>query len=184
MLEALWRMDGGILLALQSLRTEWLNAPVIVFTHLGNTGILWIVLCLAMLLSKSTRKAGALGLAALAVGVVATNLTLKPLVARARPWLDVPGLIALIDEGDPHSFPSGHACAAFAAGVVWLRTLPKGWMKVAGMVVAVAMSLSRLYVGVHYPSDVICGALVGALSAFVVLKGYELWKTTPKNSLK
>lgn len=174
MLDALWQLDGGFLLLLQNARVEWLNGLVAAFSSLGNGGILWIALALAMLLWKPTRKAGALGLAALLVGALITNVTVKPLVARPRPWLDVAGLIPLVDEHDPHSFPSGHTCAAFAAGVIWWKTLPKRWMSVFMMAVAVAMGLSRLYVGVHYPSDVLCGALVGTFSALIVWKGDQL----------
>ena len=73
--------------------------------------------------------------------------------ARPRPWLDVAGLVPLIQEPDPNSFPSGHTCAAFAAASAWWRALPRRWMRWTGLVLAVCMGLSRLYVGVHYPSD-------------------------------
>ena len=100
-------------------------------------------------------------------------MALKHLVARPRPWLDVAGLIPLIAEHDPNSFPSGHTTAAFAAGMVWARALPWGWARPLAVVMAVCMGLSRLYVGVHYPTDVLAGALVGSFCAWLALK---LWK--------
>ena len=85
------------------------------YTTLGNTGLMWIVLSLAMLCWKPTRKAGVAALAAMVLGLLCTNVVLKHVVARPRPWLDVAGLVPLIQEPDPNSFPSGHTCAAFAA---------------------------------------------------------------------
>ena len=168
MLELLQTVDGTILLAIQQLRLELLTPLVKGYTGLGDSGLMWIVLSLAMVCWKPTRKAGVLGLLALALGALCTNMVLKPLVARPRPFLDVVGLVSLIAEPDPHSFPSGHTCAAFAAGMIWARALPKGWMRVLAVVLAVGMGLSRLYVGVHYPSDVLAGAAVGAFSAWFV----------------
>ena len=109
-----------------------------------------------------------------ALGMVVTNLTIKPLVSRPRPWLVVEGLGHIVEENDPNSFPSGHTCAAFAAGMIWLRTLPWRWGRIAAVVLAVLMGLSRLYVGVHYPSDVLAGAVIGALCAWAAWRAYEI----------
>ena len=173
MLEAIQSMDAGLLLAIQSIRLDFLNPIIEVFTQLGNAGILWIVLSVAMLCFKKTRKAGAVSLLAMIFGLLCTNVVLKHLVARPRPWLDVPGLVNLVYEGDPNSFPSGHTCAAFAAGVAWLKLLPWKWGRVGAMVLAVCMGLSRLYVGVHYPTDVLAGAVVGTLCGLLALWVYR-----------
>ena len=146
------------------------------YTTLGNTGLMWIVLSLAMLCWKPTRKAGVAALAAMVLGLLCTNVVLKHLVARPRPWLDVAGLVPLIQEPDPNSFPSGHTCAAFAAPSAWWRALPRRWRRWTGLVLAVCMGLSRLYVGVHYPSDVIAGALVGLFCGWAAWKLLQLWE--------
>ncbi len=146
------------------------------YTTLGNTGLMWIVLSLAMLCWKPTRKAGVAALAAMVLGLLCTNVVLKHVVARPRPWLDVAGLVPLIQEPDPNSFPSGHTCAAFAAASPWWRALPRRWMRWTGLVLAVCMGLSRLYVGVHYPSDVIAGALVGLFCGWAAWKLLQLWE--------
>lgn len=182
MLQALQNLDGAILLAIQEARLEWLDPVVERFTTLGNAGLLWIVLSVIMLCYKPTRKAGALSLAAMALGLLCTNVALKPLVGRDRPWLHVAGLIPLVNEPDPNSFPSGHTCAAFAAGMVWLRALPWRWGRVLAVALAVCMGLSRLYVGVHYPSDVIAGALVGAFCAWAARKIVEYGDRRRKNA--
>ena len=67
------------------------------------------------------------------------------------------------EELDPNSFPSGHSCAAFAAAVSWRRELPWKWAGRLAVALAVCMALSRLYVGVHYPTDVLAGSLIGCL---------------------
>lgn len=174
---AIQHVDEAVLLWIQeAVRLVWLNPVVKFFTTLGNAGILWIVLAVAMLLWKPTRKAGILAGCALLFSLLFTNLGLKLLLTRPRPYTVVEGLIPLLTSGDPNSFPSGHTSAAFAAGLVWAKTLPKGWMRRAAVIQAVLMGLSRLYVGVHYPSDVLCGALVGTVCALLALWVGRVWQ--------
>jgi undecaprenyl-diphosphatase len=77
------------------------------------------------------------------------------------------GFSTLVTSSDLNSFPSGHTCAAFAFGVALCAVLPQKWAKAAALIAAALMGFSRLYVGVHFPSDVIVGALVGALCGLV-----------------
>lgn len=164
-------VDSAILLFIQDvLRADVLNPLVIWFTHLGDAGLLWIVCCALLLCFRPTRRAGLLALFAMLLGLLCNNVLLKQLVGRPRPYLVVADLQALIAPPDPNSFPSGHACASFAAAVSWLLSLPrsKRWLGIAGAVTAVLMAFSRLYVGVHFPTDVLTGALVGSLCALAV----------------
>lgn len=168
MLENLLSLDGGLLLWIQKFaRIDALNPIAAFYTHMGDAGLLWVGLSLVMLCFKRTRRAGVVGLIALGLGAFFTNVVLKHLVARPRPWLTVEGLRFLVAEPDPNSFPSGHTCAAFSAAGAWFRNLPKRWMRVAALVLAALMGLSRLYVGVHFPSDVLAGALVGLFAAWL-----------------
>lgn len=166
-LQLLCQWEGDALLALQSLRSPMLDAFFVWYTQLGNAGLVWIVVSLLMLLFRRTRKTGVLALGALLLGFVCCNLVIKPLVGRTRPWLLVEGLRTLVAEYDPNSFPSGHTCAAFAAAGIWWQGLPRRWGNTA-LVLAVLMGLSRLYIGVHFPSDVLAGALLGSVCAWVV----------------
>ena len=175
MLDTILQLDGQLLVAIQGLHTTWLDPIVSVYTKLGDAGLLWIALSLAMLLWKPTRRAGMLSLAAMVLGLIVTNLTIKPLLERPRPWLDWP-IDPLVTEKDPNSFPSGHTCAAFAAGLSWARTLPWRWGRIAAVIAAVCMGLSRLYVGVHYPTDVLAGAVIGALCAWAAWKAYQIYR--------
>ena len=176
MLDSLLQLDGQLLVAIQGLHTAWLDPIVSVYTKLGDAGLLFIALSLAMLLYKPTRKAGALALGAMILGLLVTNVTIKPLVERARPWVTWPVIQPLVTEKDPNSFPSGHTCAAFAAAMVWVRTLPQRRDRVIVAVMAVLMGLSRLYVGVHYPADVLAGAVIGSLCAWAAWKAYNLYR--------
>ena len=173
MLSVLQTLDGGALLWIQENLRGLLDPVVEGYTTLGNTGLMWIVLSLAMLCWKPTRKAGVAALAAMVLGLLCTNVILKHLVGRARPWTVLTGLTVLVVERDPNSFPSGHTCAAFASAGAWCRTLPCRWMKVLGVALAALMGFSRLYVGVHYPSDVIAGCAVGLICSQAV---WLLWK--------
>lgn len=171
MFDVLIKVEGTILLWIQNwLRFDWLDGIVAAFSSLGNAGMLWLGLCALMLLFPRTRRAGALGLASLALEFLLCNGLLKPLIARARPWTVVEGLTALAEPGDAHSFPSGHTGAAFAAAWAWRKQLPRRWMGRAALFTAVLMGLSRLYLGVHFPTDVLAGALVGVFAAWVMGK--------------
>lgn len=162
--------EGILLLWIQEHLRGGLDGLFIPFTHLGDHGMLFIVLTAVLILIPRTRRAGTVAAGALILSLLGTNLLLKPLVERPRPWLDVAGLIPLVVENDPASFPSGHTSAAFAFASAMVAALPWTWGKVAAVLVAVLMGFSRLYVGVHYPTDVLCGALLG------VLYGWCAWK--------
>ena len=167
-MEALSQWEGGALLWIQ----EVLCGPVqdaffSFYTQLGNGGILWIALCVVLLFFPRTRKAGFWALIAMLFGLVCTNVLLKHLVGRTRPWLVLEGLVPLVVEDDPNSFPSGHTCAAFACCVTWARCTGKRWLRCLCIAAALLMGFSRLYVGVHFPSDVLAGCAVGCLCAWL-----------------
>ncbi len=134
-----------------------------VYTQLGNAGMLFIALGVLMLFFKQTRKAGASALCAMLIGLIVVNFTIKPLVSRPRPWLVIENFVNMVPEHDPNSFPSGHTNAAFAFALSVCMSAPKKWMKISAVCAAVVMGLSRLYVGVHFPSDVLAGAVIGAM---------------------
>ena len=178
MLEIIQTVDETILLWIQeTVRQGWLNPLVEFYTTLGNGGLLWIVLSLALLCWRPTRRGGAAALLALLLGALCTNVVLKNLGQRPRPYTVVEGLVPLRTAGDPSSFPSGHSCAAFAAGLAWAGTCSARWARIAAVVSAVCMGLSRLYVGVHYPTDVLTGAVIGTccgiLASWVVRRVSE-----------
>ncbi len=163
---ALWWIAGH-------LRSGVVTPILSFYTQLGNHGLLFIVLSLLLLCFKSTRRGGAAAGTGMLLGLFVTNLTIKPLMGRLRPWVVMDGFVNLVAEHDPNSFPSGHSCSAFAFAAALCFTLPRRWMKIAALAMAVVMALSRLYVGVHFPSDVLAGALVGFFSGQLVWLGYR-----------
>lgn len=160
-------LDGNILLWIQEyFRQEWMTPIWTFLTSLGDKGMFWILASLLLLIPKQTRKAGITALLALLIGALLTNVILKNLVARTRPYEVIEELILLVGPQSDYSFPSGHSCASFAAAAVYLRMLP-GKYGVPAIVLAGLIALSRLYVGVHYPSDVIAGILIGCFSGWL-----------------
>ena len=169
-LEWIQNIDAQILLFIQQyIRQDMMNWFWKGITFLGDGDWFWIVLGVVLLIPKKTRKSGFTALLALIIGSVITNLVLKTAVARIRPYDAVEGLVPLVKKLRDYSFPSGHTCASFSCAVVYYKMYPDIKGKGA-MVLAVLIALSRLYVGVHYPTDVLGGAIVGWLSAILALK--------------
>lgn len=164
MLEIIAGWDGQILLWIQeSLRAGAADRWMVLWTALGNGGVIWICAAGLMLLFPRTRRAGVLAFTGLLINLLIVNVLLKPLVARARPWLVVEGLKPLLFSDDHHSFPSGHTSAAFAFAAAVSAGMKLRWVKVLVFAAAVLMGISRLYVGVHFPTDVLAGAVIGSL---------------------
>lgn len=159
-------------------------------TVLGNGGMGFIVLGVILLLFRRSRKAGATILIALLLGLLITNLCVKPLVARPRPYADELSVfftrwqeIGHGLENEVDSFPSGHATAAFGAmfALFWCGNKKYSW---AAFIPALLIGFSRVYIYVHYASDIVGGAVAGLVTGTVafLLIGL-LWKrlTTSEN---
>lgn len=158
-------LDGNLLLWIQEhLRSEFFTPLWSFITTSGNGGLIWIAIACFLLAFKKTRKVGIMSVVALVFSLVFTNLLIKPLVARTRPYDVMDGIILLIEKPREFSFPSGHTCAAFAAAWVMFRSLPKKF-GVPAVIYASLMAFSRLYFGVHYPTDVLAGMIFGILYA-------------------
>ena len=156
--EFIYNFDSSILLWIQ----DSVRNPILTFiTHLGDSGIFWIVLSLILCIFKRTRKAGICGLFALLFSVTFNNAFLKNVVGRIRPYEIIPGLECIVKHATDPSFPSGHTGASIAAATAYLKTLPRKF-SIPALVVAILIGLSRLYIGIHYPTDVIAGAMTGA----------------------
>jgi len=170
MLEELLRIDGNILLFIQDyVRVDWLNPVMKFVTSLGNVGFIWLITSLVFLCFKKTRIVGVLGLASLVIDYGVNNIIIKNIVQRPRPFTEVEGLLCIIKEPADSSFPSSHTGSSIAASLVFFKMLPKKY-GVPFLVLGILISLSRLYVGVHYPSDVLFGALSGVIFYILTMK--------------
>ena len=139
-------------------------------TLLGDAGIFWIAIAVALLCTKKYRKIG-LGMAiAMAIGLLVCNVTLKPLVMRPRPYdyqADVFQKIIplLVEKQHDFSFPSGHTIASFEAATV-IAINNKKW-GIAALVLAVLIAFSRMYLYLHYPTDVLASVVLGIAFAYL-----------------
>lgn len=130
----------------------------VALTRLGNAGAIWILIGLGAALVW--RRPAIVGIVALAVwGADLAALGIKAAVERPRPYLSIPDPEPLILGVVGDSFPSGHAATSFAGAATLVRFLPRSWAVL--FVLATAIAFSRVYVGVHYPTDVVGGAILG-----------------------
>ncbi|MCD7746745.1 MAG: phosphatase PAP2 family protein [Firmicutes bacterium] len=143
----------------------FLDAVLSTVTHLGDAGIFWIILSIVLLFPKKTRRVGITMGISLIIGLLICNLAIKPLVARIRPY-DLLGTTPyIISAESDYSFPSGHATACFECATA-IFIYSKKW-GAAAYVLAAVVGFSRLYLFVHYPSDVICGAILGVIDGIL-----------------
>ena len=166
-----WLILNGIQ---NNLRGQFLDEIMPLITHLGDGGIIWIVLGVGMLLFAKTRRMGLLILLSLGIEALCCNVILKPLVDRARPFSVLPIEQMLIALPSDPSFPSGHTGAAFAVVAALYFNGNKYWLPIG--ILAILISFSRMYLYVHYPSDVLVGVLLGIMAGYVSKRIVNLWE--------
>lgn len=163
-------MEAEILLWIQeNLRVSALNPLMKAITHLCDFGMVWLLAAITLMLYRERRKAGLTILAGIFLSFLFNNLLLKNLVGRTRPYEVIEGLQLLTNPARDLSFPSGHAATSFVAAVIIAGMLPKRY-GISAVLLAALISFSRLYIGIHYPTDVLFGAASGALIGVVLVK--------------
>ena len=169
-LELIRDIDVGALEYVQKhFRGEDLSAVLVTLTRLGDLGLCWLIPAGFMLRDKRTRRRGAELLTCLTCCLIINNLIIKNIVDRTRPFDVIHGLQTLVKPPKDWSFPSGHTAAAFASAYA----IAKGYGKRLGIpayALATAIAMSRIGVGVHYPTDVVVGAAVGTTVSAIALK--------------
>ena len=167
-------LDWTILHALRDLTTcPFLDFLLPKLTLLGNGGAIWLAAGCGLLCTKKYRRQGILLLAGLLLGALVCNVVLKHLVARPRPcWID-PSVPLLIPVPQDYSFPSGHTMSSAIGAVLLTRTDRRfGWFAIP---LAVLIAFSRMYLYVHFPSDVLGGAVIGVcIGVGVLVAGNKL----------
>lgn len=149
----------------ENLSCGFLDVTMVWITRLADTGILFVALAAFCLLFKNTRKFGATFSLAMALQFFLVSGILKPLVARPRPYDYNNGIEILVKHLSSFSFPSGHTAIAFAFAFSLLVFGKKGF--IPGLVFAILMGFSRMYLYVHYPTDVLFGAIIGSLFGYI-----------------
>lgn len=148
-------------------------------TLLGEYGLFGIVLCVIFLIPKKTRKVGIVMTVALALDFLLLNVILKNAVGRTRPYVTDPSLMVFLEDLGVHlphdsSFPSGHTGASCVVAFVLLFYYK--WKALPIFIVALLISLSRIFLCVHYPTDVLAAfvlSFVIALGCFIAAKPIE-----------
>ena len=167
-------LDSALLSWILSLpHPPWLDSLMIALSTIGQVAGVWIVLgvLLAAWQPRHTRGVWQLGLAIL-LTLLLVDGVIKPLVGRERPSPVSAGLVAIIEPPDTTAFPSGHAASSFAGASALARLVPRA--RIALWALAALIAASRLYLGVHYPLDVVAGALVG-LGCATFAVGGTIW---------
>lgn len=151
-------------------------------TLLGNGGAVWILSAGVLLATKKYRKYGAFLLAGLAIGDLIGNLTLKPLVARPRPcWLDESVQLLIANPTD-YSFPSGHTLSSVISTAGLTKTNRK--FGLVAIPLAALIAFSRLYLYVHFPTDILAAAVLGvAIGLLTCIIGDKLWTALAKKGV-
>ena len=179
--EFIVNIDVAIYQFVDSIMNPVLNVIMTFITHLGDTpGIIWFILGLGLLIPRKTRKLGILLFAGLAFASVINNLCLKEIIERPRPYNLDPEVWKnagyeyiwpnLIKKSDSWSFPSGHTSTSIGAGFALLLGCKKKELGIGipAFIISLLIGFSRIYVHVHYPTDVIVGAIIGLLSGLAM----------------
>lgn len=159
-------MDISVMHAIQShLHSPLLDVVMPAITHLGDGALLWLIAGCALLIRKDTRIWGIATLGAVALSAALGHFILKPLFDRVRPYEALGYMNLLIAPPIGSSFPSNHSMVSFAAATVCACVPKQGnvarALKITGIALACAIAFSRVYLFVHYPTDIIAGAALG-----------------------
>lgn len=146
------------------LRCGFLDKLMVFVTKLGDGGFIWILFTVCMLMSRQRRKYGVMAAVALILGLLIVNGAIKPLCARPRPFSELSEPILLIPTPADYSFPSAHTMSSFAAAICIFfgsRRWGTAALTLAGLIAA-----SRMYLTVHFPTDILGGLIFGIIFAF------------------
>ncbi|MDO4481699.1 MAG: phosphatase PAP2 family protein [Bacillota bacterium] len=169
-MEIIQSMDFAVLdFIRENFRCAFLDTVMPAVTSLGNGGKFWVLLTVVLLIIPKTRTVGKVSAVSLLICFLVTNVTIKPLAARVRPY-DINTAVELIVKApSDFSFPSGHTSIAFAgASSIFFCNKKAG---IPFLVLAAVIGLSRLYLYVHFPTDVIAGAVIGTAAGYA---GYRI----------
>ena len=164
--------DESILFFIQEhLKNPVIDRFMVLITTLGNSGFLWIFLAFLLLSQKRYQRCGVSLICALSLTMFLNDELLKPLFGRIRPCNTFPDVLLLIGRPHSPSFPSGHTAAAFVSAAVIFHSYR--FAGILAYITAALIAYSRLYLFVHYPTDILGGILLGTTVAYLIVKALE-----------
>ncbi len=161
----------GILDMIQKIHSPILDQFMLFLTKISHAGIVWIVFIILLMINKKTRQAGYVAFLAMIINFVLCNVIIKPWVARIRPYEINTAVQLLVEKMHDYSFPSGHTTAGFATATALLLMKQKK-LTIFAFILATLIAFSRLYLYVHFPTDVLGGMILGAICGGL---GYGLY---------
>ena len=172
MIKTVQNIDWSILRYIQeNFRNTFMDNAMRFITKIGDVGAVWIAIAIIFLFIKNRRDTGVKIAIGLIIVSILGNLVFKNLFARPRPFISDKDIELLINEPFGFSFPSGHSFSSFvAATIIFLDDRKMGYL---AMIMAVLIALSRIYLYVHFPSDILAGMLLGILLGVIIDKFYR-----------
>lgn len=162
------KWDNNALSKIIGSRKNWLNRIMVFVTTIGNHGIVWFLMAVPMLFFSNLRRTGISVILAMAVAFLCGEIIIKHIVKRNRPCKSIEKKEMLIKRPIDYSFPSGHSTSSFAVFTVVLLNLPQICIPV--FILACMIAFSRMYLQVHYPTDVACGIIIGVICGLISVK--------------
>lgn len=174
---AIKNFDINLLLAIHNTSQNPIFDVLMPFiSSLGNAGLIWISMAVILMLQKKYRRVGIMCLIALLLGTITGEVILKHAIGRARPFMTLPDIKLLIEMPTTYSFPSGHTTSSFAAAAVLSRSFKR--YRIPLFALAGLIAFSRMYLLVHYPSDIFAGIILGLICARIAMEiGKKYLKT-------
>lgn len=147
------------------LRNKAFDKIMPIITSIGNLGIVWIIISVLLITKKDYRVLGQMIITSLIITTIIGEGIIKNIVKRKRPFYGENDKELLITKPITYSFPSGHTASSFAVATVFIKTDNAASFEI--VLLASLIAFSRVYLGVHYPSDVIGGGIIGAICGVI-----------------
>ena len=168
MISLVQRFDSSILLYIKdNMQGSIMDKSMVISSYLGNGGIIWIIIVAILMINKKYRKIGFMALGALILSTILGEEILKNVVRRIRPSENIPAIDLLISKPLSYSFPSGHTTSSFAVAGVLAKYFKRYAVVFLGA--ASLIGFSRLYLYVHYPTDILAGIGLGLLCSTIII---------------
>lgn len=161
------RFDLKVIEIVNKHRSILMNDIMLFVTRCGNMGLIWLLISCILLSNTKYHYYGTEMLESIVIGAIICNLVIKPIFERKRPYKRYPNLERKIELKD-YSFPSGHTLASFSSATILFQISIE--VGIASLLLAILIAYSRLYLNVHYFTDVLCGVVMGVIiSLFIIL---------------